>query len=123
MIGITMIKLFHGCEIDAYNAIKNINGVKDVYPLLGEYRLFVVMQAKNMALLYSLVDVIKERPEVASIWNLLISRDDALSCEEFVCSKTNKLTEPDYSSRMLTESGCNRTPAMAEGLIDCVKQL
>jgi hypothetical protein len=81
-----MIKVLHGHESAAYNAIKNTKGVKVVYPILGEYRLFVIMQARNRALLYRLVDAIKGNPEVDSIWHMLTSEEEVPFGAEVVLS-------------------------------------
>ncbi len=77
-----------------------INGVKDIFPILGEYRLFVIMEAKNRSLLYSLVDALRAYPKVASIWHLLISRENIPSSEEFVCPEINKFVELDTNSSL-----------------------
>jgi hypothetical protein len=93
-----MIKVLHGHEIAAYNAIKNMKGVKDIYPILGEYRLFVIMHAINRAPLSRLVDAIKENPEVDSIWHMLISKEEAPFGAEVVLPEINKLTESGYGA-------------------------
>ena len=90
-----MIKVMDGHEIAAYDAIKNMEGVKDVYLILGEYRLFVILQARNRALLYGLVEAIKDNPDVNSIWHMLISKEEA-PLEEVVLSEINRLTESVY---------------------------
>lgn len=90
-----MVKLLQGCEKEAFNAIKNIKGVKDLYPILGEYGLFVVVKAENISLLYSIVNTIKELPEVASNWHLLISKDHCPSDEKLVWEEINRFEHYD----------------------------
>jgi hypothetical protein len=79
-----MIKVLHGQEKESYSYIRNGNGVKEVFPILGEYNLFVIIQARDKTQLYSYFDEIKERPEVVSIWNILISKEDVSPGEEYV---------------------------------------
>jgi len=86
-----MIKVLHGQEKQSYSCIKNRNGVKEVFPILGEYNLFVIMQARDKAQLYSDFDEIKERPEVVSIWNILISKEDVSTAEEYVWPELDRL--------------------------------
>ena len=59
VLGFTMIKVSRGQEDEAYLALKNTNGVKEVYRILGEYPLFVIMQAENNIILHRLIDEIK----------------------------------------------------------------
>jgi hypothetical protein len=56
------------------------------------------MDAKDWSLLYSLVDAIEERPEVASIWHILTSKEDILSSRELVVPEINKFTKLDNNS-------------------------
>ena len=86
-----MIKVLSGQEKESYSCIKNRNGVKDVFPILGEYNLFVIMQAKDKTQLYSDFDEIKERPEVVSIWNMLISKEDVSTGEEYDWPELDRL--------------------------------
>jgi DNA-binding Lrp family transcriptional regulator len=86
-----MIKVLHGQEKESYSCIKNRKGVKEVFPILGEYNLFVIIQARDKTQLYSYFDEIKERPEVVSIWNILISKEDVSTGEEYVWPKFDRL--------------------------------
>ena len=74
VIGITMLKVLLGYEVEAYNFIKNLKGVKDAYPIVGEYSIFVVIQAENNSILYSIINSLKDMPEVTSIWHILVSK-------------------------------------------------
>jgi hypothetical protein len=86
-----MIKVLRGHEMESYSCIKDRNGVKDVFPILGEYNLFLIMQARDKTQLYFDFDEIKERPEVVSIWNILISKEDVSTGEEFVWPELDRL--------------------------------
>ena len=86
-----MIKVLHGQEKESYSCIKNRNGVREVFPILGEYNLFVIIQARDKTQLYSYFDEIKERPEVVSIWNILISKEDVSTGEEYVWPEFDRL--------------------------------
>jgi hypothetical protein len=86
-----MIKVLNGQEKESYSCIKNRNGVKDVFPILGEYNLFVIMQAKDKTQLYSDFDEIKQRPEVVSIWNILISKEHVSTGEGYDWPKLDRL--------------------------------
>lgn len=72
--GFTMINVLQGHEDEAYLALTNTNGVKEVFHILGEYHLFVIMHAENEMLLLRLIDSIKNMTSVAAIWHVLISK-------------------------------------------------
>jgi hypothetical protein len=74
VIGFTMINVLQGHEDEAYLALKNTNGVKDVFHILGEYPLFVMMHAENEMLLHHLIESIKNMTSVTAIWHVLISK-------------------------------------------------
>jgi len=108
IIGFTMIKVFRGQEDDAYLAIKNTSGVKEVYRILGEYSLFVIMQAENNIMLHSLIDEIKSIYSVLSIWHVLVSQKDGP-----LNAKMN------YGEKRIEES----MSPLAEILISCSKHV
>jgi hypothetical protein len=74
VIGFTMINVLQGHEDEAYLALKNTKGVKDVFPILGEYPFFIIMHAENEMLLYRLMDSIKNMTSVTAICHVLISK-------------------------------------------------
>lgn len=74
VVGFTMINVLQGHEDEAYLALTNTKGVKDVFHILGEYHLFVIMHAENEMLLYRLIDSIKKMTGVTAIWHVLISK-------------------------------------------------
>ncbi len=60
VIGVTMVKVVPGQERSVYNAIKDIEGVKDVYHVFGEYDFVVILEVDGLSVLNRLVDVIRE---------------------------------------------------------------
>lgn len=75
-VGITMLKILSGHEIEACCIFKKIENVKEVYRISGEYNLFLVMVTDNKTALYRLINSIKEDPLVTGIWHLLISEEN-----------------------------------------------
>lgn len=47
VIGITMLKVNRGHEIEVYYALNQMNGIKEIYRILGEYSIFVIIKAKD----------------------------------------------------------------------------
>jgi DNA-binding Lrp family transcriptional regulator len=60
VIGVTMVKVVPGQERSVYNAIKEIEGIKDVYHVFGEYDFVVILEVDGLSVLNRLVDVIRE---------------------------------------------------------------
>lgn len=89
LIGITMLKVLRGHEFEAYRFVVKAKGVIKVYRLLGEFSLFVVLQAENNVALYRLIDTIKESSLVTSVWHILVSKDDPSVKEGSTMPKTN----------------------------------
>ncbi|VVB62486.1 Lrp/AsnC ligand binding domain protein [uncultured archaeon] len=71
-----MLKVSPGQEAEAYRLLKNMENVKEVYRISGEFHFFVILHTEDKAILYRLVDAIKEMPIVTAIWNVLISKDN-----------------------------------------------
>jgi hypothetical protein len=76
VVGFAMVKVINGHEEEAYLVLKNTNGVKDVYRILGEYQFFVMLQSENNIYLHSLIDVIKNIFNVTQIGHVLVSSKD-----------------------------------------------
>ena len=106
VLGFTMIKVSRGQEDEAYLALKNTSGVKEVYRILGEYPLFVIMQAENNIILHRLINSIKDISSVLAIWHVLVSHKDIP-----LNAKMN------YGVRRIEES----MSPLAEILISCSK--
>ncbi len=60
VIGVTMVKVVPGQERSVYNALKEIEGIKDVYHVFGEYDFVVVLEVEGLSVLNRLVDTIRE---------------------------------------------------------------
>ncbi len=60
VIGVTMVKVVPGQERTVYNALKDIEGIKDVYHVFGEYDFVVVLEVEGLSVLNRLVDTIRE---------------------------------------------------------------
>ncbi|MCX6678813.1 MAG: hypothetical protein NTX42_00395 [Methanothrix sp.] len=79
VIGITMLKVMHERDAEVYRVLKNMKCVKEVYRILGEFPLFVIMQARDPFNLGLHIDAIREISNVTGIWHILVSNDDNLS--------------------------------------------
>jgi len=60
VIGVMMVKVVPGQERSVYNALKEIEGIKDVYHVFGEYDFVVVLEVEGLSVLNRLVDTIRE---------------------------------------------------------------
>ena len=49
VIGVTMVKVIPDHEKEVYNALRERDGIKEVYNLFGEYDLFVILEAQRQA--------------------------------------------------------------------------
>lgn len=76
VIGFAMIKAVHGQEDEAFLDLRKIGGVKEAYRILGEYQIFVVMQAESAADLHGLIGRVKGIPDATDICNVLIADRD-----------------------------------------------
>ena len=83
MTGITMLKVNRGREIEVYQALKKVDGIKEIYRILGAYSIFVrilgaysifvIMRAKNQFFLDQLIEEIRNTPDVTDFWRILFS--------------------------------------------------
>jgi len=55
-----MINVLPGYEKAAYRELKNIEGIKDVYHVFGEYDFVVIIDVEDMYTLNDVVDVIRQ---------------------------------------------------------------
>jgi len=55
-----MVKVVPGQERSVYNALREIDGIKDVYHVFGEYDFVVVLEVEGLSVLNRLVDTIRE---------------------------------------------------------------
>ena len=89
MIGITVLKIMPGHDAEVYRVLKDMRYVKEVYRVLGDFSLFVIMQAEDQFTLNRLIDTIKESPNVTGIWHILTSMDDNPSKARMGLSEVN----------------------------------
>jgi DNA-binding Lrp family transcriptional regulator len=66
VIGVTMVKVVPGQEKSVYNALHEIDGIKDVYHVFGEFDFVVVIEVEGLSMLNKLVDVIREIDNVTA---------------------------------------------------------
>lgn len=66
VIGVTMINVLPGYEKAAYRELKNIEGIKDVYHVFGEYDFVVIIDVKDLSILNTVVDRIRESETVTA---------------------------------------------------------
>lgn len=78
VIGITMIKVMPEQEKSVYHALKEIDGIKEIYHIFGGFDFFVIMEAEGKVRLNHLLEAISDRREVTEIWPLLISKDECI---------------------------------------------
>lgn len=66
VIGVTMVNVVPGHEKTAYNELKNIEGIKDIYHVFGEYDFVVICEVEGLSTLNNLVDTIRESENVTA---------------------------------------------------------
>lgn len=77
IIGFAMLKTRYGHENEVYLDLGKISGIREVHRILGEYQIFVVLQAEDAAALKSLIGRVKSVPDVIDICNVLVTDEDA----------------------------------------------
>lgn len=78
VIGITMIKTAPNQEKAGFDVLREINGVKEIYNLFGEFDLFLILEALDRAGLNLLLEKIQDQKYVMDTWPLLVSREESL---------------------------------------------
>ena len=66
VVGITMINVLPGYEKAAYRELKNIEGIKDVYHVFGEYDFVIIIDVEDLTILNDVVDRIRESENVTA---------------------------------------------------------
>ncbi|MDQ1251607.1 MAG: hypothetical protein QG646_715 [Euryarchaeota archaeon] len=61
-----MINVLPGYEKAAYRELRNIEGIKDVYHVFGQYDFVVVIEVEDLSTLNSVVDRIRESETVTT---------------------------------------------------------
>jgi DNA-binding Lrp family transcriptional regulator len=66
VIGVTMINVLPGYEKAAYRELRNLEGIKDVYHVFGQYDFVVIIDVENLSALNAVVDRIRESETVTT---------------------------------------------------------
>jgi len=66
VIGVTMINVLPSYEKAAYRELRNIEGIKDVYHVFGEYDFVIIIDVKDLSELNAVVDRIRESETVTA---------------------------------------------------------
>jgi DNA-binding Lrp family transcriptional regulator len=66
VIGVTMINVLPGYEKAAYRELRNLEGIKDVYHVFGQYDFVVIIEVEDLSTLNSVVDRIRESETVTA---------------------------------------------------------
>lgn len=61
-----MVNVVPGQEKAAYNQLMNVNGIKDIYHVFGEYDFVVISEVEGLSTLNKLVDTIRESENVTA---------------------------------------------------------
>ncbi|AKB32420.1 Transcriptional regulator, AsnC family [Methanosarcina siciliae HI350] len=66
-----MINVLPGYEKAAYRELKNIEGIKDVYHVFGEYDFVVIIDVIDLSILNAVVDRIRESETVTATQTII----------------------------------------------------
>ena len=66
VIGVTLLNVLPGYEKAAYRELKNIEGIKDVYHVFGEYDFVIIIDVKDLHTLNDVVDIIRQSETVTA---------------------------------------------------------
>ena len=66
-----MINVLPGYEKAAYRELRNIEGIKDVYHVFGEYDFVVIIDVPDLTVLNSVVDRIRESETVTATQTII----------------------------------------------------
>ncbi len=79
VIGITMLKTVPDHEKASYDALKEVEGIKEIYHLFGEFDLFLILEALDRTGLNLLLEEIRGQRYVLDTWSLLVSKEESLT--------------------------------------------
>lgn len=71
VIGVTMINVLPGYEKAAYRELRNIEGIKDVYHVFGQYDFVVIIEVEDLSILNAVVDRIRESETVTTTQTII----------------------------------------------------
>lgn len=66
-----MINVLPGYEKAAYRELKNIEGIKDVYHVFGEFDFVIIIDVEDLNTLNDVVDMIRESENVKATKTLV----------------------------------------------------
>jgi DNA-binding Lrp family transcriptional regulator len=66
VIGVTLLNVLPGYEKAAYRELKNIEGIKDVYHVFGEYDFVIIIDVEDLHTLNDVVDIIRQSETVTA---------------------------------------------------------
>lgn len=66
-----MINVLPGYEKAAYRELRNIEGIKDVYHVFGQYDFVVVIEVEDLSTLNTVVDRIRESENVTATQTII----------------------------------------------------
>ena len=61
-----MVNVVPGQEKAAYNQLLNVDGIKEIYHVFGEYDFIVISEVEGLSTLNKLVDTIRESENVTA---------------------------------------------------------
>lgn len=75
VIGVTMIKIVPDHEKASYEALREVEGVKEIYHLFGEFDFFLILEAQDRKGLERLLGEIRAVKFVVDTWSLLVAKE------------------------------------------------
>ncbi|MDI9395391.1 MAG: Lrp/AsnC ligand binding domain-containing protein [Euryarchaeota archaeon] len=66
-----MINVLPGYEKAAYRELKNIEGIKDVYHVFGEYDFVIIIDVEDLSILNAVVDRIRVSETVTATQTII----------------------------------------------------
>jgi DNA-binding Lrp family transcriptional regulator len=66
VLGVTMVNVVPGEERDVYRELLDLNGVREVYHVFGEYDFVAIIEVEGLTALNNVVDRIREMKGVTS---------------------------------------------------------
>lgn len=84
VVSIALIKVVPGKEKPVYHALKNMDGVRNLYHIFGDHDFFLIMDAKNKGELALMVEQIREIEGVAATDTVLIGKEGCLEERRYI---------------------------------------
>lgn len=81
VIAIAMVKVVPEKEKPAYHALKDIDGVRNLYHIFGDYDFLLVLQSDGMDMLAQMIKEIRGISHVTEADTLLVGKADC-DCKE-----------------------------------------